>query len=183
MLERVIQWWTSSKVTKSLPVCSHTSNIKAAMRITLTISLKCIIILVAFRCSHSSRSFIKRMECSTRWAWWWTPLVVSWTRLIDCTRCRICTFARRRCCLWDTLCQWSSQCMGCRWRERRKLLPFRIERRDKDYNDDSACIWQTCMFASLFLRTIINIFIQVVFPNIIAYLDRNFKEEQNEIDF
>ncbi len=32
--------------------------------------------------------------------------------------------------------------------------------------------WKTCMFASLFLRAIINIFIRMVFPNIITYLDR-----------
>ena len=38
---------------------------------------------------------------------------------------------------------------------------------------------KTCIFASLFLRAIINIFIQVIFPNIITYLDRTFKEEQN----
>ncbi len=30
---------------------------------------------------------------------------------------------------------------------------------------------------------IINIFIQVIFPNIITYLDRAFKEEQNDINF
>ena len=28
-----------------------------------------------------------------------------------------------------------------------------------------------------------NIFIQVIFPNVITYLDRNFKEEQNDIIF
>jgi len=38
----------------------------------------------------------------------------------------------------------------------------------------------TCIFASIFLR---NIFIQVIFPNIITYLDRTFKEEQNDINF
>ena len=42
---------------------------------------------------------------------------------------------------------------------------------------------KTCIFASLFLRAIINIFIQVIFPNIITYLDRTFKEEQNDINF
>jgi hypothetical protein len=40
-----------------------------------------------------------------------------------------------------------------------------------------------CIFASLFLRAIINIFIQVIFPNMITYLDRTFKEEQNDINF
>ena len=39
------------------------------------------------------------------------------------------------------------------------------------------------VFASLFLRIIINIFIQVIFPNIITYLDRTFKEELNYINF
>ena len=34
-----------------------------------------------------------------------------------------------------------------------------------------------------FLRAIINIFIQVIFQNIIIYLDRIFKEEQNDINF
>jgi len=34
-----------------------------------------------------------------------------------------------------------------------------------------------------FLRTIINIIIQVIFQNIIAYLDRTFKQEQNDINF
>ena len=34
-----------------------------------------------------------------------------------------------------------------------------------------------------FFRTIINIIIHVIFPNIIAYLDRTFKEEQNDINF
>jgi len=38
---------------------------------------------------------------------------------------------------------------------------------------------KTCIFASLFL----NIFIQVIFPNIITYLDKIFKEEQNDINF
>ena len=38
---------------------------------------------------------------------------------------------------------------------------------------------KTCIFTSLFLRAIINIFIQVIFPNIIKYLDRTFKGEQN----
>jgi hypothetical protein len=42
--------------------------------------------------------------------------------------------------------------------------------------------WQyrkTCIFASLFLRAITNIFIKVIFPNMITYLDRTFEEEQN----
>ncbi len=42
---------------------------------------------------------------------------------------------------------------------------------------------KTCIFASLFLRAIVNIFIQVILPNIIVYLDRTFKEKQNEINF
>ena len=33
-----------------------------------------------------------------------------------------------------------------------------------------------------FLRAIINICIQVIFPNIITYLDRTFKVEQNDIN-
>ena len=41
---------------------------------------------------------------------------------------------------------------------------------------------KTCMFASLFLRTIIHIFIQVIFPNFITYLDRT-KEEQYDVNF
>jgi hypothetical protein len=40
---------------------------------------------------------------------------------------------------------------------------------------------KTCIFASLFLRAIINIFIQVIFPNIIKYSDRTFKKEKNDI--
>ena len=39
---------------------------------------------------------------------------------------------------------------------------------------------KTCIFAVLFLRVFINIFIQVIFPNIITYFDRTFKEEQND---
>jgi hypothetical protein len=34
-----------------------------------------------------------------------------------------------------------------------------------------------------FFRAIINIFIQEILPNIIKYLDRTFKEEQNDIEF
>ncbi len=34
-----------------------------------------------------------------------------------------------------------------------------------------------------FSLTIINIFIQVILPKNIAYLDRTFKEEQNDINF
>ena len=30
---------------------------------------------------------------------------------------------------------------------------------------------------------LINIFIQVIFPNIISYLDRTSKEKQNDINF
>ena len=40
---------------------------------------------------------------------------------------------------------------------------------------------KTCLFASLFLRAVVNIFIQVIFSNIIKYLDKHFKEEQNDI--
>jgi len=32
------------------------------------------------------------------------------------------------------------------------------------------------------LRAIINIFIQVIFPNIITYSDRTFEEEQNDLN-
>ena len=42
---------------------------------------------------------------------------------------------------------------------------------------------KTCILASLSLRAIINVFIQVIFPNIITYLERNFNEEQNDINF
>jgi len=42
---------------------------------------------------------------------------------------------------------------------------------------------KTCIFASLFLRTYINIFVQVIFSKIITYLDGTFKEEQNDINF
>ncbi len=34
-----------------------------------------------------------------------------------------------------------------------------------------------------FLQSIINIVIQVIFPNIITYLDRTFKREQNGLNF
>jgi len=34
-----------------------------------------------------------------------------------------------------------------------------------------------------FLQSIINIVIQVIFPNIITYLDRPFKKEQNGLNF
>jgi len=34
-----------------------------------------------------------------------------------------------------------------------------------------------------FLQSIINIVIQVIFPNIITYLDRTFKDEQNGLNF
>jgi hypothetical protein len=33
-----------------------------------------------------------------------------------------------------------------------------------------------------FLQSIINIVIRVIFPNIISYLDRTFKEEQNGLN-
>ena len=43
---------------------------------------------------------------------------------------------------------------------------------------------KTCILAPLFLRAIINIFIQAIYPNIITYLDRTFKtEQQNYINF
>ncbi len=42
---------------------------------------------------------------------------------------------------------------------------------------------KTCILAPLFIRATINISIQVIFPNIITYLDRTFKEEQNDINF
>ena len=40
-----------------------------------------------------------------------------------------------------------------------------------------------CKCATLFLQSIINIVIQVLFPNLITYLDRTFKEEQNGLNF
>ena len=42
---------------------------------------------------------------------------------------------------------------------------------------------KTCILAPLFLRAIINVFIQLIFPNTITYLDRTFKEAQNYINF
>ena len=33
------------------------------------------------------------------------------------------------------------------------------------------------------IRAIINLFINVIFLNIITYLDRTFKEEKNDINF
>ena len=40
------------------------------------------------------------------------------------------------------------------------------------------------MFASLFLRAIIlNIFFQVIFANIITYLAKTFKREQDDVNF
>jgi len=39
------------------------------------------------------------------------------------------------------------------------------------------------IFASFFFRAIINIFIQVIFINIITHLDKTFKEGQNYINF
>ena len=41
---------------------------------------------------------------------------------------------------------------------------------------------KTCISASLFLWSIINIFIQVIFPKIITHLNRAFKEEQTYIN-
>ncbi len=40
-----------------------------------------------------------------------------------------------------------------------------------------------CILAPLFLRAIINIFIQAILPNIITYLDRTFKGKQNDMNF
>jgi hypothetical protein len=40
-------------------------------------------------------------------------------------------------------------------------------------------LFKTCIFASLFLWAISNIFIQMVFPNIIKFVDRT--DEQNDI--
>ncbi len=37
------------------------------------------------------------------------------------------------------------------------------------------------IFATLFLRAIIIIFIQLIFPNIMTYLDRTFKEGQKDM--
>jgi hypothetical protein len=42
---------------------------------------------------------------------------------------------------------------------------------------------KTSILAPLFLRAIMNIFIKVIFTNNITYLDRSFKEEQNDINF
>jgi hypothetical protein len=43
------------------------------------------------------------------------------------------------------------------------------------------CLLQrkTCIFESHFLRAIINIYVNMI-KNMITYLDRNFKEEQND---
>ena len=40
-------------------------------------------------------------------------------------------------------------------------------------------LFKTCIFASLFILAISYIFIQMVFPNIITFLDRT--DEQNDI--
>ena len=40
---------------------------------------------------------------------------------------------------------------------------------------------KTCIFASF--QAIINMFIREIFPNIITYLDKSFKEKQNYINF
>jgi len=45
------------------------------------------------------------------------------------------------------------------------------------------CHCKTCIFALPFILTIINILIQVIFPNIITYLDKAFKKKQNDINF
>ena len=42
---------------------------------------------------------------------------------------------------------------------------------------------KTGIFASFFLQTIINIFVQVISSNIKTYLDRTFKEEKHFILF
>ena len=42
---------------------------------------------------------------------------------------------------------------------------------------------KTCILASGFIRAIINMFIQGIFPSIITYFDRSFKEKKNYIDF
>ncbi len=42
---------------------------------------------------------------------------------------------------------------------------------------------KTCVCESLFLCDITNIFIQVAFPHDIPYLNKNFKEEQNDTNF
>ena len=42
---------------------------------------------------------------------------------------------------------------------------------------------KTCILASLFLRTIINMFIQMIFINIITYLDITFRRGKNHINF
>ena len=55
-----------------------------------------------------------------------------------------------------------------------KIWVFRFN--EKDYRETYIC-------ASLFFQAIMNFFIQVIFPNIIKYLDRTFKEEQNKINF
>ena len=34
-----------------------------------------------------------------------------------------------------------------------------------------------------FFRAVINMFIRVIFPNIITYLDTTFKKQQNDINF
>ncbi len=37
---------------------------------------------------------------------------------------------------------------------------------------------KTCILASGFIRAIINMFIQGIFPSIITYFDRSFKEKK-----
>jgi len=43
--------------------------------------------------------------------------------------------------------------------------------------------WKNANVQHFFLQSIINIVIQAIFPNIITYLDRTFKEEQNGLNF
>ncbi len=44
------------------------------------------------------------------------------------------------------------------------------------------CIGKHAYSHHFFLRAIINIFLQVKFPNMITYLDRTFKKEQNDVN-
>ncbi len=44
-------------------------------------------------------------------------------------------------------------------------------------------LYENMHIRSLFLLAIINIFFQVIFPNIIRYLDRTFEEGKNYMKF
>ena len=78
---------------------------------------------------------------------------------------------------------------GCHLVNRSKCLGLLLMSRIKDFSECLSKVGlflfflyrKTCEFASLFFRAIMNKFIQVIFSNIITYLERAFKEEQNGV--